>query len=102
MRKQIAAARAVRRATLIEWLGDYLSRNPCVTCGEGDPRVLDFDHLRDKTDHVGTLIQDGYGLRRIQDEIKKCQVLCANCHRKKTAVDFDWWRTALAARLGLI
>ncbi|KKM74976.1 hypothetical protein LCGC14_1394930 [marine sediment metagenome] len=33
-----------------------------------------------------------YTLKRIQQEIDKCDIRCANCHRRKTAVELDHWR----------
>lgn len=63
---------------------EYLKSHPCVTCKEGDPLVLQFDHVRGKksfdiTTMIGTLSYD-----KIEEEIRKCQVLCANCHARKT------------------
>ena len=64
----------------------------CVGCGESNPLVLDFDHLRDKTADVSTMVRLGLPWVRIEDEIAKCQPLCANCHRRKTARDQNWWK----------
>ena len=69
---------------------DYLRQNPCIDCGEGNPVKLEFDHQRDKEIEVGTLLRHGYGWDRIKKEINKCEVRCANCHRMKTAKDFNW------------
>lgn len=69
---------------------EYLTNNPCP-CGESDPRVLEFDHLRDKTKDVSLFLAGGYSWERILKEISKCQVLCANCHRRKTAKDYAWY-----------
>jgi hypothetical protein len=69
---------------------DYLGRNPCVDCGEPDVIVLEFDHVRgEKTANVGRLIQDAYSLRKLKDEIEKCEVVCANCHRRRTYARLD-------------
>lgn len=65
----------------------YLSTHPCVDCGESDPIVLEFDH-RDPTTKkfdVCTGINHGYSQKAIMEEIPKCDVRCANCHRRKTA-----------------
>jgi hypothetical protein len=62
----------------------YLREHPCVLCGEADPVVLDFDHLRDKVWEVTNLARYG-GWSRLLAEIEKCRVLCANCHRRHTA-----------------
>lgn len=70
---------------------EFLLSNPCLDCGETDPVVLEFDHLRDKVDTVKNLVSAGCSLARIQTEIEKCQVLCANCHRRKTAQEQGWY-----------
>jgi hypothetical protein len=70
----------------------YLLEHPCVDCGETDWQVLDFDH-RDpgtKCDHVARLVHNASWATVLQ-EIEKCDVRCANCHRRKTALDNDWY-----------
>ena len=68
-----------------EWVLNYLELHPCVDCGEADPRCLDFDHVRGKKIcHVSRMLGD-YGWTAIEAEIAKCEVRCANCHRKRTA-----------------
>ena len=71
---------AVARRNLIS----HLRAHPCVDCGEADIEVLEFDHQRDKTHNVGYLVHGGYGWRRVKEEIDKCEVVCANCHRRRT------------------
>ena len=63
-----------------------------LKCNENDPIVLEFDHLRDKRMNVAKLIQGGYPEKTILLEIEKCEVRCANCHRRKTAKDQGWWK----------
>ena len=63
---------------------DYLSSHPCVDCGEPDIEVLDFDHVRGvKFKDVSALVYTAYSLRTIIREIEKCDIRCANCHRRK-------------------
>jgi hypothetical protein len=74
-------ARQHRNRTLL--LG-YLRQHPCAICGEDDPVVLDFDHLRDKLRDVTVIAMLG-GWADLLAELEKCRVLCANCHRRETA-----------------
>lgn len=75
-----------------EFAWDYLSKHACVDCGESDPRVLEFDHVRGKNSDVSRLIADGVPLEKLRREIELTDVRCANCHRKKTASDRGWFR----------
>jgi hypothetical protein len=64
----------------------YLNAHPCVDCGESDPVVLDFDHVRGvKLKEVTEMVRDGMSIANIQSEIEKCEIRCANCHRRATA-----------------
>ena len=71
----------------------YLATHACVDCGEADPVCLEFDHVRgDKLDEVCRMM--GHcPWRVIAAEIEKCDVRCANCHRRKTARAAGWYRT---------
>lgn len=79
-----ARTERVRRERAVLIL-EYLRCHPCVDCGETDPIVLEFDHLRDKIMDVTSLAKGGHSWRVVMDEIAKCEVVCANCHRRRTA-----------------
>lgn len=81
-----------RRRELRQQVLDYLLTHPCVECGFSDPRALDFDHLRNKVDSIAKMVNDCKPWAVIEDEITKCQVLCANHHRIKTHGDLNWWK----------
>ena len=62
----------------------YLAEHPCIRCGERDPLVLTFHHVRgEKKTNVSQMVNQGYSIRLIQEEIDKCDILCANCHMKE-------------------
>lgn len=66
------------------FLLEFFRSHPCVDCGESDPVVLEFDHLRDKRFGIGQALPYR-NWQSILDEIAKCDVVCANCHRRRTA-----------------
>lgn len=85
LRREMIADRCERnRAAKRAIVEQYLVTHPCVDCGEADPIVLEFDHVRgEKASNISDLVVSG-GLRKLMDEIAKCDVRCANCHRRAT------------------
>lgn len=81
-------AAAKREAQIFVY--EYLLKHPCA-CGEARPACLDFDHQNDKVMNVSKMVTRGWSIDSIKAEIAKCIVRCANCHRAKTAEDFDWY-----------
>lgn len=69
---------------------DYLKEHPCIDCGETDPIVLEFDHRDNKLCAVSSLTEANF--EKLKLEIAKCDVRCANCHRKKTAIQLGWYK----------
>jgi hypothetical protein len=68
-----------------------LKHTGCKDCGEKDPLVLDFDHMRDKTAGVSRLLRNNASWEDIEIEITKCEVRCSNCHRRKTARERNYY-----------
>ena len=66
------------------WFKDYKSRLSCSVCPEHHPACLDFHHI-DPSKKKWAIAQMVHkiSLKSLKDEIAKCVVLCANCHRKK-------------------
>ena len=61
----------------------YKSAHPCVDCGEADPICLTFDHVNgDKDFTIGEAIS--VKLTTLLREMQKCEVVCANCHFKRS------------------
>jgi len=74
-----------RRAELRAWANEIKASAGCARCQEDDPACLDFHHIdRDEKEHqVTKMISYGYGREKILNEMAKCEIICANCHRKE-------------------
>ena len=76
-----------KRLTLRKWVYDLKSRTPCKDCGIQYPYyVTDFDHIEEKGEKIAAvskMINSG-SIRRVKEEIAKCELVCANCHRERT------------------
>ena|SRR5579859_5921521 len=59
---------------------------PCTDCGNRYPSyVMQFDHLGGKLFDIATAVQQGWiSLKKLRQEIAKCEVVCANCHAERT------------------
>lgn len=80
----------------------YRREHPCVDCGESDPVVLEFDHVRGtKVANVSTLALRLKRWDTILEEIAKCDVVCANCHRRRTGQPANSFRMRAAQRINL-
>jgi hypothetical protein len=56
--------------------------NGCSKCGyKLHPAALEFHHLQDKKHNISRIARSGVPLNILEGEIKKCIILCANCHR---------------------
>lgn len=68
-------------------LRDYVRQKkdqPCADCGIKYPYyVMQFDHMRDKEYHISTLVNSN-NLKKLDAELAKCEVVCANCHAERT------------------
>ena len=82
-REQIAQANKANAARNTRFVNRYLRFKSCERCGQKDFRTFVFHH-RDpctKSNTVSRLKTSGCSLKRLKIEIRKCEVLCANCHR---------------------
>src|SRR2546425_3533888 len=89
--QRAATHRKLNREECRQQVFNYLVGHPCVDCGETDPIVLDFDH-RDASRKRGSISRLISQLTwdTLECEIAKCDVRCANCHRRRTAQQFGW------------
>lgn len=82
IRRNQATRTALHRAAILQ----YLQTHPCVDCGESDPVVLEFDHVRgEKVLEISNMVAAGHPWSTIEIEMAKCEVRCSNCHRRITA-----------------
>ena len=67
-----------------QWWTDYKATLKCERCPESHSACLDFHHVdpSKKDVNLSQAVAKGWSIRRIQAELAKCIVLCANCHRK--------------------
>lgn len=81
-----------RRISAKRFVWEFLKTHPCIDCGEADVVVLDFDHRSPDTKKkaVSLMVQEGNSLDLIKKEMNKCDIRCANCHRRRTAKQFQW------------
>src|SRR5512134_3221318 len=82
--KQVKERTEAAREAAREYVYNYLLNHPCEECGERDPRVLEFHHVGEKDLAITRMVTGGWSIARIEAEIRKCKVYCANCHRKIT------------------
>lgn len=76
-----------------DYVWSILVKSECADCGNADPLVMEFDHLGNKVYNVSSMMQKGYAVSALAKEIAKCEVVCANCHRKRTYAREGSWRT---------
>lgn len=92
------ARNSLNRRRIYALMEEYLRNHPCVDCGETDIVVLEFDHREriEKTSDVSYIIRRRRSWKTVMKEIEKCDVRCANCHRRKSERESKSWRTQLA------
>ena len=90
-RKDLYEAQKRHRIKVREKLFDFLSQQKCIDCGENDPIVLEFDHAsqKEKFKQISTMLSGHYSWKSLSREIEKCEIRCANCHRRKTYIQLN-------------
>jgi len=61
-------------------------------CDIDNPVMIEFDHLdgSDKSGEIANMFRRGCSIKKIEAEAAKCRLLCANHHRLRTAMQFQW------------
>lgn len=91
-RRQSAETRRRRSEAGLRFVSEYKRTRACTDCGEGNADVLEFDHLIDKVGDVSAMAAAGVPIAVLRREIAKCEVVCANCHRRRTGRRAGWRR----------
>ncbi len=94
-RRNVAARNARVLVERRQFICEYLLDHPCVDCGEVDITVLEFDHPLgvEKVGNVMTMALELRSWPAVLVEMAKCEVRCANCHRRLTGERAGWYRT---------
>jgi hypothetical protein len=81
---QARASKQRLRTERTRYLPEYFRTHPCTDCGETDPMILEFHHLdrATKSFDVGGAL-DRRNWPAVLEEMKKCEVVCANCHKRR-------------------
>lgn len=86
-----AKTTADHRAAVRDYLNE-LKDVPCADCGNRFiAPVMEFDHVRGEK--MFQISKAGrYGWDKIKEEISKCDIVCANCHRIRTVLrNPEYW-----------
>lgn len=87
-KQRIINKQRLRRTKIRQFILDYKTENSvCQDCGISyPPHVLDFDHLDPifKKFTIGESAATNRSYEEILEEIEKCEIVCANCHRHRT------------------
>ncbi len=101
-RERLLEKRRQHDAELKQWLKRYKDQHCCIECGENHPACLQFHH-RNREEKSFTIGHDLGGwryitLKKLKEEISKCDILCGNCHAMwhwRETHNFDDWREVL-------
>ncbi len=92
-REDLYAAQKRHRVKVRSLLFDLLLTKFCIDCGEKDPVVLDFDHRTPDTKFksISRMLSGHYSWEALVKEIEKCDIRCANCHRRRSHKQFGYF-----------
>jgi hypothetical protein len=85
-RNEHAAKWMRKRRTQLRSKINKIKSSGCVDCGGTfHPSAMDFDHVRGTKKYgISDMMARRMGWDKIQKEIEKCEIRCANCHRIKS------------------
>jgi len=90
-KEQYFARNAQKKLEMRQYVAQ-IKNVPCMDCGIKYPvYVMEFDHRdrHDKVATIGKIILNG-SWKALYAEIEKCDIVCSNCHRLRTAKQLGW------------
>ena len=74
-----------RARRLAAFIRNLKEGRPCADCGASYPYfVMDFDHVGAKRFAISKAPTHALSVKRLLEEIDRCELVCANCHRVRT------------------
>ena len=75
-----------RRFDVVNRVMTMKIESPCFDCNKHYPSyVMEYDHVRGiKKDTISNLVSKNAPWEKIKEELAKCDLVCANCHRERT------------------
>ena len=68
-----------------EYIRNIKESSPCEDCGKFYPYyVMHFDHIFEKNGSIANMARASLSIKRIQQEIDGCELVCSNCHAERT------------------
>ncbi len=73
---------------------EYLKDKKCVDCPVSNPICLEFDHLDrfNKKNAISNMVSKPCSWSTILAEIAKCEIVCSNCHKVRTATRGKYYK----------
>jgi hypothetical protein len=92
-KEEVIARRRKTQLEIRDWFMRYKSTLSCEDCGISHPAVLQFHHRNrsEKSFTIADVVRKANSLKQIMNEIKKCDVLCVNCHSKRHWRETHQW-----------
>ncbi len=84
-KEKVMERKRQRQREMLDWFRRYKSTLICVDCGIKHPAVLCFHHRNPKNKDftISDDISRVTSIKRLRNEIEKCDVVCMNCHAKR-------------------
>lgn len=75
-----------RKEEIVRFIRKYKTDRGCSVCGYNkSSEALEFDHVKGvKSFDLGSSKSKSCSIEKVLEEIAKCEIVCANCHRERT------------------